>query len=136
MKRMFPIFILALFVLSCQQSPKTEQSDNSEQQTSSSIYERMGKEAFAQKMEEKPDKILIDVRTPEEFQGGTIEGARNINYFDDNFDAEISKLDKTKPVFIFCQSGGRSGKAFSKMKTMEFKEVYELNVGYSGWSKE
>ena len=136
MKRMFPIFILALFVLSCQQSPKTEQSDNSEQQTSSSIYERMGKEAFSQKMEEKPDKILIDVSTPEEFQGGTIEGARNINYFDDNFDAEISKLDKTKPVFIFCQSGGRSGKAFSKMKTMEFKEVYELNVGYSGWSKE
>ncbi len=86
-------------------------------------------------MKEKTDYILVDVRTPSEYEAGTIGNARNINWEDANFANEISKLDKSKPIFIFCQKGGRSGEALNKMKELGFKEVYDLEAGYGGWNK-
>ncbi|NNE77709.1 MAG: rhodanese-like domain-containing protein [Pricia sp.] len=55
------------------------------------------------------DAQLIDVRTPEEFSAGHIDGAVNINYLSsESFTENINKLDKTKPVYVYCQMGGRS----------------------------
>ena len=56
-----------------------------------------------------------------------------IDWNDINYITEISKLDKTKPIFIFCQAGERSGKALNKMKGLQFHEVYGLKDGYRGW---
>jgi len=120
--------LACIFLLSCQSS--IEQSPNQQ----SGIFKKINKKEFAKKLLEKKEKILIDVRTPEEFQLGTIQDARNINFYDSNFEKELSKIDKSKPVFIFCKSGGRSGKALKKMKTMEFREVYDLKGGYLGWN--
>jgi len=82
---------------------------------------------------EKGTGLLLDVRTPEEFEEGYIKGAKNINYYDDNFDAQIEKLDKDKPVLVYCGSGGRSAKTMSLMKEKGFKEVYNLLGGYGAW---
>ncbi len=79
--------------------------------------------------------LLIDVRTPEEVAEGSIDGNTNINVNSPNFKSEIQNLDKNVSVLVYCKSGSRSGKAMGMMKEMGFKEVYNLNGGYSGWSK-
>lgn len=77
--------------------------------------------------------ILLDVRTPKEFAEGHIDGAINIDYFDPNFKAEVEKLDKSKPVYIYCRSGGRSSKAMLIMKDSGFTSLYNLLGGFIAW---
>lgn len=80
---------------------------------------------------QKGNSLLIDVRTPTEFKNGTIQNAKNINFYEDNFEQEISKLDTTKTAFIFCKSGGRSKKASSLFFKVGFPKVVDLESGYS-----
>jgi len=76
---------------------------------------------------------VIDVRTPDEFLKGHLQNAINMNWNGENFDSEIATLDKSKPVFVYCLSGGRSGEAAAKMRAYGFKEVYELHGGIMKW---
>jgi len=76
---------------------------------------------------------LIDVRTPEEYSQGTIKYAVNINYKGENFLKGFKDYKKDEAVYIFCQSGGRSGKAAEVLSEAGFKEIYDLDGGYSGW---
>ena len=78
--------------------------------------------------------ILLDVRTPEEYSEGHIEGATLIDYNDSSFDSEIDKLDKDATYLIYCRSGGRSGKAVHKMIGTGFKDVTNMEGGYNAWS--
>jgi len=82
------------------------------------------------------DMQLVDIRTPEEVAEGIIEGAQLIDFFDENFEAKMSKLDKEKPLIIYCKSGGRSGKAAGQLATLGFKEIYDMSGGFSGWKAE
>ena len=77
--------------------------------------------------------VLVDVRTAEEFTGGHIEGALNIDYFSATFSDDISKVGFEIPVLLYCRSGNRSGKAMKIMKELGFKEVYNLEGGIKGW---
>jgi thioredoxin 1 len=79
------------------------------------------------------DAIILDVRTQQEFGTGHIEHATNINWNGKQFDSLILKLDKTKPVFIYCLSGGRSAKAAAHMRDIGFKNVSELQGGLMQW---
>ena len=92
-------------------------------------------EKFAQKIETLQDIQIVDVRTPEEWSKGTIKGANLINFYDDNFQEQLNKLDRKQPVFVYCASGGRSMKTLYKMKEMGFKEIYNLNGGISAWKQ-
>ena len=76
---------------------------------------------------------LVDVRTPDEYTSGHLAGAQNIDFYDESFKDRMAKLDKTKPVFIYCKSGGRSGKALNQLTAMGFTEVYNLNGGINEW---
>ncbi len=76
---------------------------------------------------------IVDVRTPEEFESGHIDNAKNINWFDKNFEKEVASLDKTKPVFVYCKVGGRSAKAADKLSQLGFTEIYDLDGGYLKW---
>ena len=71
---------------------------------------------FKNKLANTPNAQLVDVRTPAEVSKGSLEGAVNIDFRSTDFATQINTLDKSKPVFIFCQSGGRSGKGYEKMK--------------------
>lgn len=88
---------------------------------------------FAQKIKETPSAPIVDVRTPEEFSKGHIPNAKNIDWNGNDFETQISALDKTKPVFVYCLSGGRSSSAASQMRSDGFKEVYELEGGIMKW---
>lgn len=78
---------------------------------------------------------LIDVRTPSEFASGHIKRAANINFTDDDFeDVAKKRLDKTKPILLYCFSGKRSADAAAFLRTLGFKEVYDLNGGFAQWT--
>jgi rhodanese-related sulfurtransferase len=76
---------------------------------------------------------LLDVRTPEEFNAGHIPGAMLLDYYNDNFKKSAAQLDKTKPVFVYCKTGGRSSSAAKILRDLGFKEVYDLEGGISAW---
>lgn len=82
---------------------------------------------------EDPDAVFLDVRTPEEFRDGHVEGAVLINFFDINFKQQVAALDKDKPVYIYCRSGHRSRKAGLILTQMGFKEIFDIEEGYTGW---
>ena len=88
---------------------------------------------FANKTNELPAAPIIDVRTPDEFSKGHIQKAKNIDWNGNDFEKQIATLDKAKPVFVYCLSGGRSSLAASKMRKEGFKEVYELDGGIMKW---
>lgn len=90
---------------------------------------------FDQKVKETESVQLIDVRTADEFAGGTIATAVNIDFFGENFKEEMAKLDLERPVFVFCAKGGRSGKASAICKEIGFKTIYDLDGGYTAWSQ-
>ena len=81
------------------------------------------------------DIVLIDVRTPQEFEQGHLENAVNINIADKSFAEEVGKLDRSEPVYVYCQVGGRSARAASMLKEMGFEEVYDLEGGISNWER-
>ena len=83
-----------------------------------------------------PDFIILDVRTPEEFSRGHLENAININYYSNNFQKDLAKLDKTKTYLIYCLSGNRSGKSLNSMKHLGFIRVYNVSGGIRQWEKE
>lgn len=88
---------------------------------------------FNDKLKQTPNAQLIDVRTPGEFAGGHLENAINYDWNGDNFESQIKELDKQKPVFVYCLSGGRSASAASSMRSAGFKTVYEMNGGMMKW---
>ncbi len=90
---------------------------------------------FEQKLNADKAAQIIDVRTPSEFADGFIPTAKNINWNGNSFETDVIKLDKTKPVFVYCLSGGRSSEAATKLKELGFKEVYDLKGGMMAWRK-
>lgn len=88
---------------------------------------------FSEKVKELPTASIIDVRTPEEFTKGHLPNSLNYNWNGGEFEKQISTLDKSKPVFVYCLSGGRSASAANRMRSEQFKEVYELDGGIMKW---
>jgi len=76
---------------------------------------------------------LVDVRTPEEFQTGHIKDAQNIDYNNEGFKSNISSLDKSKPVLVYCRSGKRSASAAEIMKELGFTKIVSLDGGMIAW---
>lgn len=78
---------------------------------------------------------LIDVRTPEEYMRGHLKRAINLNFNDDNFEDVVkAKLDKTRPVFVYCFSGRRSTDAAVFLRDLGYKEVYDMAGGFAKWT--
>lgn len=88
---------------------------------------------FEKQMQAKSDKIILDVRTAEEFVEGHIPGAVMIDYYKSDFRQQINKLDKTKTVFVYCASGVRSNSAAKILTQSGFTEVYNLQGGMNAW---
>ena len=84
----------------------------------------------------KDNGMLVDVRTPGEYSEEHIRGATMINYQDDTFKDQINKLDKNKPVYLYCRSGKRSAAAQEVMVKEGFKKVIHLKGGITAWKNE
>ena len=95
----------------------------------------LNSEKFAEVIQNEPEILLIDVRTPQEYQNGFIEGAVNIDIRGENFEGKIKHFDRETPVAVYCAKGGRSGEASKILHDLGFKEVYDLEGGYTSWSE-
>ena len=76
---------------------------------------------------------LVDVRTPEEHSKEHIVNSQNIDFSSPTFDEDITKLDKKKPVILYCKGGNRSAKCAKKLKDAGFEKVCDLEGGISKW---
>ena len=79
---------------------------------------------------------IIDVRTPEEYEEGHIEGAQNINIKSEAFVTEIENLSKSDTLLIYCRSGRRSLYAAQVMVSIGFQRIYDLEGGFLNWKSE
>jgi rhodanese-related sulfurtransferase len=70
--------------------------------------------------------ILIDVRSPEEFAAGHLQGAMNYNVEDGTLEAALSSLDTSKSYNVYCQSGRRSAIAIALLNQNGFTRVTDL----------
>ena len=118
MKKFFFILVMLCSFSSCAQETKKIQL--------------ISQEEFA-KLSTKEIQLL-DVRTPQEYQQGYIEGAILINFFDSDFVPKVSaRFDKNKPLYIYCAVGGRSNKAAKKLISVGFDSIYDLKGGFNKW---
>jgi thioredoxin len=88
---------------------------------------------FEELLQKETDAQLLDVRTSDEYRGGHLDKAQNLDCRSSNFGAQAEKLDRNRPVFVYCLSGGRSANAASKLTEMGFKQVYNLQGGIMTW---
>ena len=125
------LILLSLAFFSCSEAQET--TSNGE---ATEVSQQIAKDVSAEEFKEliKTEGILLDVRTTGEYVDGHLENSQNIDVLEATFAAKVSELDKTKPVYVYCKSGGRSGRAMNQMKEMGFTAVYNLVGGYSGWS--
>lgn len=87
----------------------------------------------AQKLIQEGKVLVLDVRTPEEFKEGHIEGAVNIDFNGKDFTTRVKKLDPAKPVLVHCQGGGRSGRSLPILEQLNFPQIYHLHEGFGEW---
>jgi thioredoxin len=120
----FWLFSLILFILVSCSSGQNQSKTN------------LSPADFAKQISSMPEAPVLDVRTPEEFAGGHIAKAVNVDWNGADFEKEIAGLDKKKPVFVYCLSGGRSGSAAKMMRESGFVSVFELNGGMIRWRSE
>ncbi|QIF04344.1 rhodanese-like domain-containing protein [Roseimicrobium sp. ORNL1] len=94
------------------------------------------KAAEAEKLVKEHKVQVLDVRTADEYKEGHIKGAKNIDFTENDFESEAAKLDKTKPVLVHCQGGGRSTKSLEVLEKLGFQHIYHLDGGLKGWQAE
>jgi rhodanese-related sulfurtransferase len=75
---------------------------------------------------------LIDVREPNEFEGGHILGARNIPM--SQMKTRMKEIRPDLPVYLYCQSGMRSGRAAQFLHRKGYKQLTQLQGGFKKWS--
>ncbi len=119
----FTLLFTILFSISCSNGQNSNQNFNLDTQS------------FQKALESQYDVNIIDVRTPGEFSQGHIQNALNINWNGNDFESETAKIDKSKPIYVYCLSGGRSAAAASFLRNNGFSEVYELIGGLMSWRK-
>ncbi len=82
--------------------------------------------------------IVLDVRTPEEYAIGHIEGALNINIAEADFSKRVSKLDRDKTYIIHCSANvknGRSAKSLEIMSSFGFDKLLNMEGGIIAWEQ-
>lgn len=125
MKFLITIIAVSLLIIfsGCQNSSANQS------QTQSSIKQitvEKAKEAV-----EGKDVQFIDVRTVEEYKSG--HAPKTVNLPLDSLEQSLAKLDKSKPVYVICQTGRRSQKGAEILEKNGFKELYNIEGGTSAW---
>jgi rhodanese-related sulfurtransferase len=89
----------------------------------------------AAKLVQEKKVTVLDVRTPEEFKEGHIEGAKNVDFKSADFAAKLKEMDKSKPYLVHCKAGGRSTSSLKVLKELGFEKIFHLDEGIMGWEE-
>ena len=82
------------------------------------------------------DFIILDIRTPGEYQSGHLKDATMIDYYSKSFVDEIGRLDKNKSYLVYCRSGNRSARSMDQFNKLHFQKIYHLSSGINSWISE
>lgn len=78
--------------------------------------------------------VVLDVRTPEEFASGHLDGAAVVDFYSEDFADQLAGLDRSVPYVVYCQSGNRSGQATAMMAELGFTDVVDVDGGIAAWA--
>ncbi len=120
----FGIMILCFALMSSGISNLRAQDASANLNLSVNDFEKKAKEANVQ---------ILDVRTADEFNSGYLKGAKNIDFYSNDFEKQLLTLDKSKTIMVYCLAGTRSAKAADILKKNGFQNVYSLKGGIVKW---
>ncbi len=119
--------VLLITIASCDAPKKTE-----------SQVENIAISAAVDLVKNYKSIVVLDVRTPEEYAAGHIEGSVNINIAEDSFSKQAAKLDHDKTYIVHCAANvenGRAAKSMTILKNLGFKNLLNLEGGIVAWEK-
>lgn len=84
-------------------------------------------------LQDNPDIIILDIRTPDEYNLQRIPNSIIIDYYSPQFRAQLDALEKDKTYFVYCRSGNRSGDSLRHFQDLGFRTIYHLEGGILSW---
>jgi thioredoxin 1 len=96
------------------------------------VYNEISVEDFITK-KNSVNSIIIDVRTPQEYEQGHIQNAINFDWNDKDFLLHLDTIEKSQTIYIYCLSGGRSKKAAATLANEGFTSIFEISGGMMAW---
>lgn len=90
---------------------------------------------FSAEINDADARVLIDIRTPQEYAAGHLDNAINFDFYEPTFVQQLDQLDRNEPIAIYCRSGSRSSVTLQIMKEMGFTNVTELQGGILAWQE-
>jgi len=133
-KLLFFGLVYATGLLSCNPSNTTTEERNLPSTEDLSGVQAVDSRGAKALVDEAGEIILLDVRTPEEFAEGHLEGAINIDFYAADFKQQLAHLNPNQKYMVYCAVGGRSGKTGQMMEEMGFREVYNVTEGFAALS--
>lgn len=118
---------LVFFCVSCSPSSEPE-SGTAYREVSVADVKRM-------LMSDSELPVVVDVRTPREFDAGHLPGAANIDVQSPDFRDKISVMPLDEEIIVYCRSGNRSAEAVRIMQELGFKNILEMKSGWLGWEQ-
>ncbi len=107
---------------------------NLSSQTDNPNYKSVKSIEFKQLMQ-SGDYVVLDIRTPKEFDEGHIENAVNIDFYSKNFEQLVLNYKKNG-IMLYSRSSGHSQQAITKLMALGFKNIIELENGLVGWKRD
>lgn len=131
------LFLSAITLSACAQNTETASKKSATEQTAMNGVKSLSQSDFKASFEGKEGLQIVDVRTPREIGGGKIGAALELDYTRPNFVDKIESLglDKTKPVVVYCATGGRSERAAQLFLEQGFTTIYNLEGGFSSYRR-
>lgn len=105
----------------------------SETATATTVVEVVTVEEAAAVLAADATAVVLDIRTPDEFATGSIEGAVNIDFYAADFAARLDALDKDATYVVYCRSGNRTGQALGTFSGLGFTSVHAVEGGILAW---
>ena len=128
--RILAVFIITIGFISCAQNKTDDKVSGIEtvvELDAQSFYNEIQVENIQ----------LVDVRTLGEYNSGHIKNAILIDFYNPEFYNEMNDtLDKEKPVYVYCRSGNRSGKAAKELEKLGFSKILDLDGGINSWTRQ
>ena len=101
--------------------------------TGTAVVETVAASDAAALLEGDPAAVLLDIRTPEEFGEGRLEGAVNIDFYAADFAGQLAELDRDATYVIYCRSGNRTTAALDTFRDLGFTSVHAVEGGIVAW---
>jgi len=124
------LFVIAVTGISCKGDGTANSSDPT---TMDDDLKKLDKDQFTKEMK-RSGSVLIDVRMPQEFEQGHIEGALNISFFDPQFKYKLLELDREKSYYLYDKKESKSFRAMKFMEDNGFTKVRMLKGGWEEWT--